>query len=49
MWRSPAYAENAYRIELFGDQVEGIQHFDPLTGEVFDEIDQSPSGRRPTT
>src|SRR4051794_2316115 len=35
----PAYAETAYRIALFGDEVESIQHFDPLTGEIFDEID----------
>ena len=35
----PAYAETAYRIDLFGDEVESIQHFDPLTGEIFDEID----------
>jgi excinuclease ABC subunit B len=35
----PAYAETAYRIELFGDEVESIQHFDPLTGEVLDQID----------
>src|SRR5687768_5692594 len=33
---APAYAESAYRIALFGDEVESIQHFDPLTGEVFD-------------
>ena len=35
----PSYAESAYRISLFGDEIEGIQHFDPLTGEVIDEID----------
>jgi excinuclease ABC subunit B len=35
----PAYAETAYRIALFGDEVEAIQHFDPLTGEILDEID----------
>src|SRR3954452_7003713 len=35
----PAYAETAYRISLFGDEVERIQHFDPLTGEILDEID----------
>ena len=35
----PAYAESAYRIELFGDEIEAIQHFDPLTGEILDEID----------
>jgi excinuclease ABC subunit B len=34
-----AYMETAYRISLFGDEVEAIQHFDPLTGEVLDEID----------
>ncbi len=35
----PAYAESAYRIQLFGDEVESITHFDPLTGEVLDEVD----------
>ncbi len=35
----PAYAESAYRIALFGDEIESVQHFDPLTGEVLDEID----------
>ena len=35
----PAYAESAYRIQLFGDEIEGIQRFDPLTGEILDVID----------
>ncbi len=36
----PAYAESsAYRVNLFGDEIESIHHFDPLTGEVFDQID----------
>ena len=35
----PSYAESAYRIALFGDEIEGVQHFDPLTGEILDEID----------
>ena len=35
----PSYAESAYRIALFGDEIESVQHFDPLTGEIFDEID----------
>jgi excinuclease ABC subunit B len=35
----PSYAESAYRISLFGDEIEGVQHFDPLSGEVFDTID----------
>ncbi len=30
----PAYAESAYRVTLFGDQVERLQQFDPLTGEL---------------
>ena len=28
----PAYAESAYRAVFFGDEIEQIQHFDPLTG-----------------
>ena len=35
----PAYAESAYRAVLFGDEVEELQHFDPLTGEVYDELE----------
>jgi excinuclease ABC subunit B len=35
----PAYAETAYRISMFGDEVEQITHFDPLTGEVFAKLD----------
>jgi len=31
----PAYAESAYLIEFWGDVVERIAEFDPLTGEVF--------------
>jgi excinuclease ABC subunit B len=34
-----AYMESAYRVNLFGDEIESIQHFDPLTGEVYDELD----------
>jgi len=30
----PAYEELAVRIELFGDEIESIREFDPLTGEV---------------
>src|SRR4051812_14318736 len=35
----PAYTESAYRISLFGDEVETITHFDPLTGEVYARTD----------
>ena len=34
----PAYAESAYRAVFFGDEIETIQHFDPLTGEVVQEL-----------
>ena len=37
----PAYAETAYRAVFFGDEVEAIQHFDPLTGEVFAELEHA--------
>jgi excinuclease ABC subunit B len=33
----PAYAETAYRATLFGDEVERLQHFDPLTGELIED------------
>ena len=35
----PAYSETAYRISMFGDDVEQITHFDPLTGEIYAKLD----------
>src|SRR6478736_6565040 len=35
----PASSETAYRISMFGDEVEQISHFDPLTGEVLSKLD----------
>ena len=35
----PANAETAYRVSFFGDEVEQITHFDPLSGEVFARLD----------
>jgi excinuclease ABC subunit B len=35
----PAYEESAYRISMFGDEVEQITHFDPLSGEVYGKLD----------
>ncbi len=35
----PAYEEVAVRIELFGDEVDRIIQFDPLTGEIVRELD----------
>ena len=33
----PSYAETAYRVTLFGDEIERLQHFDTLTGEMIDD------------
>src|SRR5882762_7014174 len=35
----PAHSETAYRISFFGDTVEQISHFDPLTGEVLSKLE----------
>jgi excinuclease ABC subunit B len=36
---SPAYEDACVRIELFGENIESIVTFDPLTGEVIRELD----------
>jgi excinuclease ABC subunit B len=36
----PAYEETAYRVEMFGDQIEAVVEVDPLTGEVRAELDR---------
>jgi excinuclease ABC subunit B len=35
----PAHMESAYRVSFFGDEVEQITHFDPLTGEVYGKLE----------
>src|SRR4051812_28786428 len=35
----PANQETAYRISFFGDDVEAVTHFDPITGEVLAKLD----------
>jgi excinuclease ABC subunit B len=35
----PAHMESAYRISFFGDEVESITHFDPLSGEVYARLE----------
>jgi excinuclease ABC subunit B len=37
----PAYAETAYRAVFFGDEVETLQEFDPLTGEVLKDLEHA--------
>jgi len=36
----PAYSTSAYRVVLFGDEVERLVEFDPLTGEVLADHDR---------
>ncbi len=36
----PAYADMAYRVEFFGDEVDRITEIDPLTGEVVRKLDE---------
>lgn len=36
----PAYADTAYRIELFGDEIDRITEINTLTGEVLSEPDE---------
>lgn len=35
----PAYAEIAYRVYFFGDEIEEIESFDPINGNVLEEFD----------
>jgi excinuclease ABC subunit B len=35
----PSYAESAFRAVFFGDEIEAVQHFDPLTGEVYGDLE----------
>jgi len=35
----PAYSETAFRAVFFGDEIEAVQHFDPLTGEVLGDLE----------
>ena len=36
---SPAYTEDGLRLEFFGDQIERITRFEPLTGEKIDTLE----------
>ncbi|MBI4769432.1 MAG: excinuclease ABC subunit UvrB [Chloroflexi bacterium] len=35
----PAYADSGYRLSFFGDELERIAQFVPLTGELLEELD----------
>ncbi|HEU5070004.1 MAG TPA: excinuclease ABC subunit UvrB [Verrucomicrobiae bacterium] len=34
----PAYTEDAVRVEFFGDEIERITRFDPLTGNKYEQL-----------
>ena len=36
----PAYADNGIRVQFFGDEIEKIQSFDPVSGNVTSDFDQ---------
>src|SRR5215212_4705679 len=36
----PAYSEHGLRVEFFGDEIDALSEFDPLTGEVRRTLDQ---------
>ncbi len=36
----PAYSENGLRVEFFGDEIEALSEFEPLTGEVLRPLEQ---------
>ena len=38
----PAYEDNAYRIELWGDEVESLAQIDPLLGQVIETCTRLP-------
>jgi excinuclease ABC subunit B len=35
----PANQETAYRVSFFGDEVEQVTHFDPVSGEIYAKLD----------
>ncbi|MFM1851535.1 MAG: hypothetical protein RIS54_1219 [Verrucomicrobiota bacterium] len=37
---APAYSEQGLRVEFFGDEIDGISEFDPLTGKVIRPLHQ---------
>lgn len=48
----PAYSDNAIRVQFFGDEIERIQSFDPVSGNVaanFDQIQIYPANLFVTT
>jgi excinuclease ABC subunit B len=38
----PSYDESAYRIELWGDEIDGLFQIDPLTGQIREALSRLP-------
>jgi len=36
----PSYADTAFRIHFFGDEIEDIENFDPITNEIIERYDR---------
>jgi excinuclease ABC subunit B len=36
----PSYADHAYRIHFFGDEIEDIESFDPVNGSILEKYDR---------
>ncbi|CAI8173118.1 MAG: UvrABC system protein B [Bacteroidota bacterium] len=36
----PSYADHAFKIHFFGDEIEAIEVFDPLTGNIIENFEQ---------
>ncbi len=36
----PAYADDAIRVQFFGDEIENVQSFDPVSGNVIANLDK---------
>ena len=45
----PAYTEDAVRVEFFGDEIDRITRFDPISGETIEPLEGSPSSPRGIT
>ena len=35
----PSYADNAFKIHFFGNEIEAIELFDPITNKILDSVD----------
>ena len=36
----PSYADHAFKIHFFGDEIEEIEIFDPLTNKIYEKLEK---------